>query len=51
MTNDQEVHTLIPACSGKVIDSGVSDQSKSTLVTLGKREAAKAFAIPESRKR
>jgi hypothetical protein len=39
MTNDQELDALIPACSGKVIDSGVSDQSNSTLVTLGKREA------------
>ncbi len=51
MTNDQEVDALIPACSGKVIDSGVSDQSNSTLVTLGKREADHAFAIPETRKR
>lgn len=51
IANNQEVDALIPACSGKVIDSGVSDQSKSTLVTLGKREAAKAFAIPETRKR
>jgi hypothetical protein len=51
MMNDHEVEAPIPACTGKVIDSGVSDQSKSTLVTLGKREASKAFAIPETRKR
>ena len=51
MTNDQEVEALIPACTGKVIDSGVSDQSNSTLVTLGKREATQAFAIPEAKKR
>jgi len=50
-TKDQEVHSLIPACSGKVIDSGVSDQSNSTLVTLGKREATQPFAIPEPKKR
>lgn len=51
LTDDQGIEAIVPDCTGKVIDAGVSDQSNSTLVTLGKRVATQAFAIPEPKKK
>lgn len=51
-SSHQEQPDLTQASFSKVIDSGVSDQSHSTLVSLGKRDPQQhTFEVPQVQKR